>query len=495
MVAQQALAREAGLQAIEYEGLWYSWGDLNHVATQIGCLLDAGGVADGVPVGFVPRNRPAAVAAELGLIARGQTIRMIYAFQSAAGIARDLHRLPLAAVILMAEDLSPEVLTVIRERGLMAITLEGMNAHIVPGAESSRPQVEFDITSKPSLQILTSGTTGTPKQVSFDYDFVLQHIVGKHVAYAGESDVPLTPRLITFPLGNVSGVYSTLPPLLRGQRVVLLDRFTVPAWHDYVVRHRPASAGCPPVGLQMILDADIPPGDLSSIKSMLTGAAPLDPNVQRAFEDKYGIPVLLSYGATEFGGPITLMTLEDYTRYGRDKLGSVGRPFAGAKLRIVDPDTGLERPPGDEGLLEVQTPRLGSHWIRTSDIAKIDTDGFLWHLGRADGAIMRGGFKLLPDVIEHAIKLHPSVAAVAVVGVRDARLGQTPAAAIEFRAAAPRPTVAELETHIRQHVYATHVPTHWAFVEKLPRTPSYKVDIIGVRQLFANVTVDTAAAT
>jgi acyl-coenzyme A synthetase/AMP-(fatty) acid ligase len=265
---------------------------------------------------------------------------------------------------------------------------------------------------------------------------------------------------------------------------VLLERFTVEGWHDYVLRYRPQRTGVPPAGVQMILDANIPRADLSSIRALGTGAAPLDPTVHRAFEDRYGIPILLSYGATEFGGPVTAMTEELHAEWGAKKFGSVGRALPGARLRVIDPSSDAVLEPGAEGILEVVSPRIGADWIRTSDIAVIDEDGFLFHRGRSDGAIMRGGFKLLPDTIERALMLHDAVAAAGVTGLPDRRLGQVPAAAIQLKPRAARPSIAELEAHLRSHVLATHIPSVWRFVDSLPRTPSFKIDQRALRRLF-----------
>ena len=274
--------------------------------------------------------------------------------------------------------------------------------------------------------------------------------------------------LLFYPFGNFSGLYATLPPVLYGIRGILVDRFTLDGWLDYVRRFRPDWGGLPTSGLQMILETNVPEADLASLRWISTGASPLDPTVQRAFEERYGIPVLLAYGATEFGGPVSLMTLDLYKDWGQKKFGSVGRPFAGAQLRVIDPETGAVLPPNTEGLLEVISPRMGPDWIRTSDIVVLDEDGFLWHKGRADGAIMRGGFKLLPDTIERALKLHAAVSAAGVTGVPDKRLGQVPAAAIQLKPGVAKPTIAELEKHLRSHIEATHIPVIWRFVETLP---------------------------
>jgi acyl-coenzyme A synthetase/AMP-(fatty) acid ligase len=228
----------------------------------------------------------------------------------------------------------------------------------------------------------------------------------------------------------------------------------------------------------------VPPEELSSLKFFSAGAAPLDPSTQKAFEDRYGIPILLSYGATEFGGPVCIMTPALYAECGPQKFGSVGRPIPGAQIRIVDSTTGEELSAGAEGTLEVISPRLEPQWIRTSDLGVIDADGFLFLKGRADSAIMRGGFKLLPETIERALLTHPSVAEAAVVGIKDRRLGQIPAAAVRFKPEGSSPSMEDLELHLRGQVPSTHIPAQWRQVPELPRNASMKIDRKGVSQLF-----------
>ncbi len=97
---------------------------------------------------------------------------------------------------------------------------------------------------------------------------------------------------------------------------------------------------------------------------------------------------------------------------------------------------------------------------------------------------MRGGFKLLPATIEQPLLLHPAITAAAVVGIAEQRLGQVPAAAIELRTGVARPSIADIETHLRNHLPSTHIPVAWRLIEELPRTPSMKVDIPAVRRMF-----------
>ena len=481
----RALAREASQPCIDFEKRWITWGEMRHVAERLGAALDAGGVSARAPVALIARNRPSAVAALLGLIARGCTIRMVYAFQSPAAMARDIERLKPAAVVGAAEEFTDEVLSVLRMNGIAAIALADMDATSIPGLERSECR-DIEVPADPRIEILTSGTTGPPKHFAVSFEMIARHHVGVHMLPSSQSSDPLLmpPMLLFFPLGNISGIYSTIPTMLRGRRAELWDRFTVAAWRDHVVRYRPEVSGLPPAGVRMVLDANIPPEDLASIRLLSTGAAPLDPTVQREFEQRYGISILLSYGATEFGGPVSAMTAELYADWGQRKFGSVGRALPGAQLRIIDAETGAVLPPGKEGILEVITARIGPDWIRTSDIALIDEDGFLFHRGRADGAIMRGGFKLLPETIERALLRHSAVSAAAVVGVPDSRLGQVPAAAIQLKPGVAPPSVADLEAHLRAHVLATHIPVAWRFVQELPKNPSMKTDRPAVRRLF-----------
>ena len=398
----QALARPPGEPAIEFQGAWRTWGEMRRLAERLAALIDASGVQPDAPIAFVARNRPSAIAALLGLIARGRTICMLYAYQAAAALARDAERLKPVVLVAAREDLSDELLAVLREQGTAAIALSEMDACAVPGLEQSRAAAVLQSPAPPRIELLTSGTTGPPKRFAIGFDLIARHFVGSSLMQASAgpaatgSAAQAPPFLLFMPLGNISGVYTTIPVMLKGQRAVLLERFTVSAWHEHVLRYRPQVSGLPPAGVQMVLDADIPPADLASIRGLGTGAAPLDPTTHRAFEERYGIPILLSYGATEFAGPVTAMTAELHAKWGKQKFGSVGRPIAGAQLRVIDPDTDEVLPPGREGILEVTVPRMGPEWIRTSDIAVIDEDGFLFHRGRADGAIMRGGFSSCP---------------------------------------------------------------------------------------------------
>jgi acyl-coenzyme A synthetase/AMP-(fatty) acid ligase len=132
----------------------------------------------------------------------------------------------------------------------------------------------------------------------------------------------------------------------------------------------------------------------------------------------------------------------------------------------VDPEDGRVLAAGSTGLLEVRSAQLGSEagWVRTTDLAELDADGFLWIRGRADNAIIRGGFKIAPSEVAEVLERHPAVHEAAVVGIADD--GE------------------ELRSFAGQHLAKYQVPARIEIVEALPRTPSLKVSEPGVRALF-----------
>src|ERR1700742_493447 len=234
----------------------------------------------------------------------------------------------------------------------------------------------------------------------------------------------------------------------------------------------------------MVLHSGLRREDLASIRAVTSGTAPLSAEDADAFTEKYGIPVLTSYAATEFGGGVAGWTLPDHQKYWQAKRGSVGRANPGARLRVVG-DDGTPLDPDQVGFLEVKPGQLGpsGQWMRTTDMACIDADGFLWIIGRADQAIIRGGFKVMPDDVRTALESHPAVAGAAVIGHRDERLGEKPVAMVVLRTPGSA-NAAELVDFLQSRLARYEIPTNIAIVADLPRTPSGKPDLAAIRRDF-----------
>jgi acyl-coenzyme A synthetase/AMP-(fatty) acid ligase len=272
---------------------------------------------------------------------------------------------------------------------------------------------------------------------------------------------------------------------MDGRGIALLERFEVGAWVELVRRHRPGYVRLPPTALRMVLDADVPDEAFTSVRAVGSGTAALPPELAEAFEDRYGVPVLTNYGATEFAGAIAGWTLRDKSQWDRRKRGSVGRARSGVELRIVDGESGAALPLGAVGLLEArgrQLPGDGA-WQRTTDLAAIDADGFLFIHGRADDAINRGGFTIPPSLIEEALVSHPAVDEASAVALPDPRLGEVPAAAVTLLSPA---TEQELMDYLTSRLTSYQRPVAIRVVQQLPRTPSLKVSRAQVRERYFN---------
>jgi acyl-CoA synthetase (AMP-forming)/AMP-acid ligase II len=295
-----------------------------------------------------------------------------------------------------------------------------------------------------------------------------------------------TVSIMPWPLTSLGGANASLPAAALDQKLVIQERFDAPAMLELIRRHRPAMLSLAPASFGMLLQLDPAREDLSSLKMIHTGSAPLDPHVHARLEDEYGIPVLLMYGATEFAGIICGWGSEEMAFLGR-KRGSVGRPRQGMRLRIVSAETGAPLPAGEPGLIQAIVPRIGPDWVTTTDIGMIDEDGFLFLQGRADDVIIRGGFKVLPDEVADVLRLHPLVGDAAVIGIADARLGAVPGAVIERAANRDFPSEADLLGHLRERLPAYKIPVRFAFVDNLPRTPTMKPQRQGLLALLEGV--------
>jgi long-chain acyl-CoA synthetase len=464
--------------ALEHDRQWVSWGQLDELATRIRGLIGS----HRPEVGILLRNRPAQVAALLGVLRCGATVVVINPARGDERLREDVSELALSVIIGEPDDFAtlgevPKATTIFIA-GLAGEPKVVAATH-APAQHRERPGV--------AVRMLTSGTTGPPKRVDLSYDMLA------HSAMGPVDDRPPAPRelrrgvaIVNSPLVHIGGVFRILQCVAEARPFVLLERFELDRWAEAVRTHRPRTVSLVPTALRMVLHSGLPRDDLASIRAVTSGTAPLSPDDSEAFTEKYGIPVLTSYAATEFGGGVAGWTLADHQRHWQAKRGSVGRANPGAGLRVVGDDGGpLE--PGQIGLLEVKPAQLGpdGRWMRTTDLARIDADGFLWIIGRADQAIIRGGFKVMPDDVRNALEGHPAVAGAAVVGRSDDRLGETPVAMVELR----KPESADaagLTDYLRTRLARYEIPTDIAIVPELPRTPSGKPDLSAIRRHFSD---------
>jgi len=481
--------------ALEFQDRWFTYSQLQESMEKVAALGGFDASPEGLAVGVLLRNRPALFGATLGILLHRHTIVTINPMQPIAPLCEDVSRLRVPVLIAEASDWEQTELRQAASSGgsrCLSVSMQDgqLVVSVVPGLEQPGPAaVARAAMPGIAVEMLSSGTTGNPKRIR-----LARRSLSKSL-YAGaryESGDPNEVRLRTSaqiawtPMVHIAGLWNAIYALYNGRRVALMERFDLDAWHALLMRHRPRFANFPPSALRMVLDRNFPKDDFSSLLAVRSGTAPLDPDLARAFEERYGIPVLEAYGATEFAGGVAGWTLADHKRHSQAKRSSVGRANAGVQLRVVDPESFDVLPPNQVGLLEVKTQQVddGRDWIRTTDLARLDEDGFLYIVGRADGAIMRGGFKVLPEGVETVLRAHPAVLDASVVGIPDERLGQVPVAALEAARDVAPPSHEELVAYLKARLKPYEVPVAFKWVAALPRTPSMKVKQPAVRELF-----------
>ncbi|MGD9703736.1 MAG: class I adenylate-forming enzyme family protein [Acidimicrobiia bacterium] len=475
---------------LQFEGRWYSWRWLTTGADALDAELAGVGWGDATKVGVLMRNRPEVVRAVCATIATRRCLVTLSSAIPAAKLAAEIEELRLPVVVACERDWDDDAFVgSVRASGALGLAATAgdppyrvvVPAGAAPNAAGMAPGV--------AVQMLTSGTTGPPKRIDLPYRG-LEHEIESTAQYSSSGALG-SPRLssgtslLWNPLLHIGGLRGLITSLVAGRRVALLERFSVDAWAAMVREHRPRAISLVPAALAMVYDADLPRETFDGVSALFSGTAPLDPELGRQFEERYGIPVLVVYGATEFAGGVAGWTLADWQRHGTDKVGSVGRPNVGVSARVVQPDSGEELPRGEVGLLEVSAAQLSRPgWLRTTDLARMDDDDFIWIVGRADDVIVRGGFKVDTNAVRDVLASHPGVLDACVIGMDDRRLGQVPVAAVELRPGADVDP-AELLAWSRERLSGYQVPVEIRVVDELPRTPSMKVSQPALRALFA----------
>jgi long-chain acyl-CoA synthetase len=478
----QMVRLDPGAPAVFFDGLTFSWSFYADAIADLTSLLAAYPTAR--RVGIVLRNRPGPLAALIASLGTAREVVTLSPHLGDIGLERDI--VDLAPDVIVAEDpdwARDAVVAAAKAVGAIALrtgTDRGLAAQPVPWSPSPSLLDPGDV----AVLMMTSGTTGRPKRVELTYDRITAAFRAAGLVFDEAHDPRLRSRtdILWASLAHIGGLYFAVTHVVEGRSVALLEKFEVGAWMELVRRHRPGYVRLPPTALRMVLQAAVPAETFDSVRAVGVGTAPLPPELAEEFEERYRIPVLGNYGATEFAGAVAGWTLKDKKQWGPIKRGSVGRAHHGVELRVVDPDTGDVLLAGQTGLLEArggQLPGEEGAWVRTTDLATIDDDQFVFIRGRADEAINRGGFKIPPSVIEDALTAHPAVNEASAVALPDARLGQVPAVAVTLLSPA---TEEELMQYLASRLTRYQRPVAIKVVDQLPRTPSLKISRPLVRE-------------
>lgn len=441
---------------------------LHHVAAAAEHLLDLGvGPADVVALKLT--NRIEFVVLLFAAWRVGATVTPVNPSLTDAEVARQLDDANARLLVVEEEPATESTIAT-----LAVDNLRRMPQHAIPAAEVPEDAL--------ALLIYTSGTTGVPKGVMLDHANLQAMVeMGRLGLGVGADDH----CLLILPLFHVNGiVVSVLLPLATGASVVIASRFKPHTFFDLVEAERPTYFSAVPTIYAMLAarPAELAP-DTSSVRFAICGAAPASAELLERFENRYGFPLIEGYGLSEATCGSTINPVG-----GPRRAGTVGVPFPGQDVRIVDPD-GVEVPRGTAGEVVVrganvmrgylgrpeETARVVvDGWLHTGDVGQLDADGYLTLVGRSKDMIIRGGENIYPKEIEDVLSAHPAVLEAAVIGVPDPVWGEVVVAYVE---AAPGHDIDtdDLKRHCAAELSGYKRPVAFHVLDALPRNAVGKI--------------------
>lgn len=338
----------------------------------------------------------------------------------------------------------------------------------------------------PARAIASSGSTGVPKVIcaSGSGVFTPTGIENSAVNALGQRAGQV--QLVPAPLYHTNGSLIAYTALLQGQSLILMERFVADLALELVERHRVNTLTATTIMLQrMARSPQVRERDLSSVESLLHGAAPLPQWLARFWIERIGpTRFFVAYGSSENAGACFVRGDEWLQRP-----GTVGRPV-NSELRIRD-DDGHDLAPGQVGMIHLRRPGqsgpvfnyLGDvppstgpdGFTALGDLGWVDEDGYLYLADRRVDMIISGGANVYPAEVEGALTEHAGVADAVVIGLPDEEWGERVHAVVQAADPAEPPSAGELRSHCRERLAAYKVPKSIEFVAELPRSDAGKI--------------------
>ena len=394
---------------------------------------------------------------------------------------RDPRRLAVAsaprlkAMVLLGEGQAPGFVTQAAFEALAATVSED-------AVHATRVGVRL---RDPAIMLYTSGTTANPKGCLISHEAMVRNSIalGRHRYALKHEDVfwsplPMFHIAAILPLCaifDVGGAYATMSYFEAGAALKMLTAERVTATYPCFVT----------IMQDLIYHPDFAKTDLSRITLMNSNFAVQPPAIKDAMLQAMPHAIYVgTFGMTETAGTVSTSRLEDPLD---ERVGRLGRPLPGLEVRIVNPDTGAECPPGERGEIWVRgySTLIGYYkdpektaaaidadgWYHTGDVGSLDARGTMMFNGRIKDMLKVGGENVAAAEIEACLQRHPGVKLAQVVGVPDARLVEVPAAFVE-RKGDVAVTDQELMEYCRREIAGFKVPRHIRFVAEWPMSTS-----------------------
>jgi acyl-CoA synthetase (AMP-forming)/AMP-acid ligase II len=349
------------------------------------------------------------------------------------------------------------------------------------GDPAEAPQPDIDPAGDLAVLPYSSGTTGLPKGVMLTHRNLVANMQQALVPTAVHDDDVLIGVLPFFHIYGMTVIMNL--GLRQGTTVITMPRFDLGQFLDLIEQHGVTRAFVvPPIALALAKHPAVDERDLSSLRLIMSGAAPLGPELSEQVAKRIGCTTLQGYGLTETS-PVTHCVPEDAT-----KAGSIGPLLPNTECRIIDPESGEDVGDGERGELWIRGPQVmkgylnnpeataatvdDDGWLHTGDIAVRHDDGYFEIVDRLKELIKYKGFQVAPAELEALLITHPEVQDVAVIGVADEEAGELPKA---FVVPSGDLDAEALKAWVSERVAPQKRVRLVEEVEEIPKSPSGKI--------------------
>jgi long-chain acyl-CoA synthetase len=501
LLAEQSFERRGDYPALLFEGNWHSSASLFERAQRIATGLTALGIAPGERIVVTMANCPevgivynalwraGAVVTPATFLLPPEELRHVIANAGAAAVVTTPEFAAKVSEAAAGLD-SVKVLISNGDAGDGFVQLASLE-EAEPG--SIVPRDDSDL----AALLYTGGTTGRAKGVMLSHANL--HFSGR-AAHEAAYVPGLIRGLATLPLSHSYGLLVTIASMHTPEQgmAVLLRWFDPTAFLELIQEHRIQLSAVVPSMLQILLSQPLETYDLSSLRYVSSGGAPLAPEVEEEFCRRVpSVSIRQGYGLTETAALISTNPT------GREKSGSVGIPVPGTEIRILA-DDGTPLAPGQAGEICCRSPgvmggywhspkataeALRDGWLYTGDIGYVDEQGYLFIVDRKKDLIIRGGFNVYPRDVEDALVEHSAVQVAAVVGRPDRKSGEEVVAFVSLHPGAAI-TEEELIAWAREHIGGYKYPRELHILDAVPLTAVGKINR---KELRARVAAKEAA--
>ncbi len=342
----------------------------------------------------------------------------------------------------------------------------------------------------------TSGTTGFPKGVLLHQHGLVQSNYDVFHRWGLKTGQTVT---CPFPLFHTAGsAVCVLGVLSHGATLLLVSVFDPIAVAKAIEREQPEVVGGVSTMIFAIIEAARATGtDVSCVQTVVSGGAMVQPELNRAAQETFGVPILIVYGQTETSPAITAAWPTDT---GAELTETIGQPCSHMEVSIRSPNDNSVCAVDEQGEICMRGYNMmvgyndnaeataetidADGWLHTGDLGSISPRGYVKITGRVKEMIIRGGENLFPAEIEAALLEHPALAEVASAGVPDEKWGEIVACFMRLADGAERPSDDDLKAFIRERLSPQKTPAHWVWVKEFPLTGSGKIQKFQLAESF-----------